>query len=87
MRPPKFAIGQTVYVMPVVNRTIEVADRYWNNDLKPQPGWVYKVIDSPAWFPEEDLKTHEEVQEHLEEQRYLRQEQPELFYGDDDPNS
>ena len=66
MNEPKFSIGQSVYVMPTVNRTVQVVDRYWEEDLKPEPSYQYKISGSPAWFPESQLKTYEEMEEFLE---------------------
>ncbi len=66
MKEPKYTIGQTVYVLPTVNRTTQVSDRVWDANLKPEPSYRYKVASSPAWFPERQLRTEEEMPEDLE---------------------
>ena len=69
MNEPKFAVGQSVYISPVVvNATFQIIDRYWDPDLKPAPGFRYKFASSPNWYPEFSLMTPEELAESLAEE-------------------
>ena len=66
MKEPKYTIGQTVYLMPTANVTVKIGDRTWDESLKPEPSYRYKVEGSPAWFPERCIKSTEEMPEYLE---------------------
>lgn len=81
MVEPKFSIGEVVYVFPVVNRTATVIDRYWEPDLKPYPGFRYRVAGSPAWFPESQVKSHKEIEAFLREDSCVVADDPDHYDG------
>lgn len=62
MKPPKFAIGQSVYAFSSLFTVRSVLDRYWDDH---EQVWRYRIDKHVRWISEELLKTEEEMQEVL----------------------
>lgn len=65
MQPPKFAIGQSIYLTHHLHTAYLVKDRYWDFDRET---WRYKLGPHPTWFVEASLLSALEVEEILAEE-------------------
>lgn len=75
MKPPKFAIGESLYLSLSLHTAHLVKDRYWDFD---RDSWRYKLGPHPTWFLEATLRSELEVQEILAEEPVASDEDEDL---------